>query len=84
MWAAQLDSRRRGAVPTAAVSSSDSLTRKTHPQNQTLSRQLSYSGSYTDLKIFLPHPVPQGSNGCQPWEVGPHHVWCGCPSIATD
>jgi len=33
MWAnVQLNSRHRGAVPTAAVSSSDSLTQKTYPR----------------------------------------------------
>jgi len=33
MWAnVQLNSRPRGAVPTAAISSSDSLTQKTYPR----------------------------------------------------
>jgi len=57
----ELDIRPRGAVSTAAMSSSDRLTRKTHPYNHIPSRWLSYSRRYIDSNVYRPTPCLNGT-----------------------
>jgi len=39
------------------------------------------------FKVYLPHSTYQGDSRILGWDVGwwdSHHVWYGCPHIATD
>jgi len=81
---AQLDSRMRGAVPTTAMFWSDRMTQTPHHWNQTPSCWLSYREGRSIRTFTCPIPCPKGTTNLSRGWWDPHHVWYGCPSLATD
>jgi len=67
----------------SAMSSVDSLTPKTHPLESNCESLAALQPKLYTLKVYLPHPIPQGNSRSQRW-VGPLYIWYGRPHLAAD